>query len=72
MSETYSIEHPYTIVDDIKLNNSGGLKVMLKTWTNLLQEAIDESSGQVIWDGDTALNGRDESILIPYRLNQVE
>jgi hypothetical protein len=56
--ETFSVEHPVTKLDSLKMSGPG-MKDMSKTWSNLLWDLATLSKGDVVYDGDTVLGGRE-------------
>lgn len=69
--ETYSVEHPYSLVDWGKLK-VGGLQGMYLTWENMLTDLAVKSGGSVVVGPDTDLKGREEpqNVLARFQLIQ--
>jgi RHS repeat-associated protein len=56
--ETFSIEHPATNMDRLKMNRLGGNAGMRETWTNFLADLVRTSGGHATHDQGNAASGR--------------
>lgn len=72
--ETFSVEHPITVIDRLKIHGMAGqgLKGMYKTWTNMLNDLASFSGGTVVHGDGTVLNGEDRTSQVAFYLPQVE
>ena len=56
--ETFSVEHAATFMDSFK-RYAGGLSGMYATWTNMLNDLVAFSQGDVLPGADTVLEGEE-------------